>query len=367
MTVIINFVLERVLIVLAGAEKPSSVSRLNTSLMTKVFVAQTLNTGVMVLLVRGNYLLDGLLGLRESTFIDFDRSWYTIVGAAITTTLLANIFTVAATNVGLWQVSKFMRCCASTSKMHQAEILALYENAPFDIAARYAKLLTMVFCVMMYNGSMPVLNLCALCYCLVAYWADKIILLRGAARPPAYDTKMPALAAEILLYAVPVHLVYTIVMFGNSCIFPSPSLGVSIADISSIASFNVTAQAGERADELGNAFDRVSKSSTWMLFTFLLLLIGLGIVYTILSAIGSTLNEAMEFLETICCPSRRLKKIAPSDAADAKQWNEASQIIERLTPPASYLLERNPEYRPLAKFLLSDVGTPSSPSKGTLQ
>merc|ERR1712232_1042432 len=107
----------------------------------------------------------------------------------------------------------------------QDELLKLYTNPEFNISARYAQMLMTVYSTMIFSPGMPALNIFGMIYCIITYWTDKAVLLKGSMRPPVYDTALPVTASQWLLFCVPLHLAMAISMYSDQCTFPSKPLG----------------------------------------------------------------------------------------------------------------------------------------------
>jgi len=372
MVVIINVIVKAILIALAYFERPLSISALNSSMVSKVFAAQTLNMGFVMVLV--NYYAPEAIRTLSSAlpfgqlifrgdYDDFTRGWYSVVGSALLLNLLVNAFTPAAANLGKMASTSLIRRFMRSRVKHQIELLKYYTNPPFDISIRYAQLLTTVFCTMTYSSGLPLLPLFAAFYCFIMYWTDKIVLLWGSERPPAYDTQIPREASQKMLWAIALHCFFAVAMYGQPCTFPSMTVGGTLGELSdqAIAASNgtSTSNSGLFVDWLG---ERVSRESSWMMFTMLVVLIVMYVVWTLMWILGGTFGEFWMFLVMMCCPRRA--KTLPDDAAGHMSWARAAERIEQLYPPASYRLERSPAFEQFSEFMQA-TGTAQSTSIGT--
>jgi len=362
---VINVVLQICLLAMAEFERPLSITALNSSLMQKIAFAQTLNTGYVILLVN----TWGTQGVRDVTayiplgqllfrgpFEDIDRGWYAVVGAAILTNMLLNAVVPSCVSIVKGVVTWVKRRCMTRNLKHHAELLDVYTNPEFDIKAKYAQLLTTVFVTLTYSSGLPLLNLFAMAYMFCMYWADKFILLWGSKRPPMYNTQMAKDASEFMLYAVGIHCLFAILMYGQDCVFPSEILGGSLGQ--SVGDANQASQSGFVAE----IAPRIAKQATWMQFALLLILVSLWAIWIVLWIIGGTFGEAWKFLVVTCCPSLHGGS-QEEDLAAETDWNSAKAEIEANFPPASYRMERHPDFRVFAKSLrTSSVAKPGSPA-----
>jgi len=161
---------------------------------------------------------------------------------------------------------------------------------------------------------------------------------------------MPYQASQIMLYAAALHCAFAIAMLGNPCTFPSTELGGSLGSMSAQARASSSSNSNSAVfyDWIGS---RVSVESTWMLFAMLLLLVGLWWIWTFLWVLGSTFGEFFKCILLTCCPNRMKEQTLDDDVADTMDWTQASMIIQKACPPASYKLDENPDLKHLAQFL----------------
>jgi len=196
------------------------------SLMTKLFVVQFINTGLLMLLINWNlrgyappleYINIGLGG-----YDDFQPAWFTTIGVDIIIGVMIQalscpisaIFTSFILNP--YFIAFFERDLVTKETLGDVWVLP-----DWDLAMRLAQNLNIFFCVLLYSGSMPILNLIGAAYCLLAYWADKWVLLKGSHAPPAYKTELAERSATMLIFAAMFHLIMSAMMFSNQVLFPS--------------------------------------------------------------------------------------------------------------------------------------------------
>mmetsp|Transcript_115523 Transcript_115523/g.333733 ORF Transcript_115523/g.333733 Transcript_115523/m.333733 type:complete len:739 (-) Transcript_115523:521-2737(-) len=347
----INVSCKAILLYLAEQERHLSVSALNAAKMVKIFALQTLNTGFVIFCVNfkppPGFPLGDVLFLGE--YKDSVRGWYTVVGAAILSNMLANAVTPAMTNAGQLIYAWFSRACCSSRQKHHARLLELYTNPEFDMAARFAQLLTTVYVTLAYSAGMPALYAFACLYMGFTFWADKILLLRCSKRPPAYDTQMPQGAAQLMLYAVPLHCVFAIWMYGQPCTFPSNPLGGDLAELAEQTNSNAMIAAGNSSVAAPDGvFDRVTKESTWMLFVLLLCLLLLWIVWTMLWILGGTVGEVLKIFWMTIHSSKPKGNSEEESSDDSEQlWEKAKDHMGSRV--SSYDMAKHPDNKALSK------------------
>jgi len=366
------------LIAMAEFERPLSLTSLNSSMMRKVFFAQTMNTGFILLFVNisgpqvlqdfaliipgvGNWLFRG-------PFDDVNRNWYVVVGVTLLMNMALNSVVPASVSGAKMMVTSIKRCCLGKGAKHQAELLANYTNPEFDIKGKYAQFLTTVFVTMSYSSGLPLMHIFGCAFMFTMYWMDKFVLLWGSKRPPNYDTQMAKDASEYMLYVIPLHCIFGLFMYGQDCIFPSKPLGGSLGNLAATGASNTPGF-------LANFAPRVSKESTWMLFVLFVLSVTAWVVWTVLWILGGTFGSLWDVVVTTCFPKKARvldeeeaaalergetsTKFGNIDLAASMDWVAASEHIERSFPPASYKLERNPDMESIA-HLLRRPGTPKN-------
>ncbi|CAK9042922.1 unnamed protein product [Durusdinium trenchii] len=376
---VINLILQLVITYLAEFERPLSHTALNSSMIQKAFWAQTLNTGFVLFVV--NYFAPEALRnlvlaipgvgflLFRGPFAEITRGWYAVVGVTLVTNMVINAFVPASVTIAKMFVTSFMRCCKRGRVAHQAELIELYTNPEFDIKQKYAQLLTTIFVTVIYGSGLPLLYFLAAVFMFMQFWADKYNLLWGSRRPPAYDTKMAKEAIDSMFYAIPFHCILAILMFGQTCVFPSDPIGGDLGDLANQG-------ARESPGMLAQFFPQFTRESTWMFVILLALLIVLWVCRLLAWIIGGGVSTASDFLVALCCP--RWRKSQPSmdeikaalkkgerqinghtiDVAATMNWDRAFGHIEQTFPPASYRFERHPQLKSIAHLL-----RPSSPSR----
>mmetsp|Transcript_134752 Transcript_134752/g.300318 ORF Transcript_134752/g.300318 Transcript_134752/m.300318 type:complete len:437 (+) Transcript_134752:104-1414(+) len=364
---LVNVSAKLIIAALAEFERPLSVSALNCSVMYKTAVAQIVNTGLILYVVNHSFpagvrdmasWIPGNKLFFSGEYDDFMRGWYSSVGVALMMNMLLNTIVPGASEVAKMYVTRLKQHCLGGQQKHQEELLKLYTNPPFDIAVRYAQLLTTVFCTMMYCSGMPILTVFAAVYMVVSYWADKLVLLRGSQRPPAFGGEMPLQAGHLMLWAVPLHCGFGIAMYGQPCTFPSLPLSGPLGSLSS--------QARSASGQVSNGamswiWSRITVESTWLLALLLILSLALWVIWNVLWILGGTLGELWTVCRTACCGGGL--KVAPLCEDEQLDWDTAYNRMERLYPPASYRLERSPQFAPLAHYLSglgSSGGEPGS-------
>eukprot|EP00392_Amoebophrya_sp_AT5.2_P003976 g3981.t1 len=219
--VILNAVLKFGLTALAHVERPLTLSGLETSIATKVFIALFLNTALLVFLLNQKWFppFDEVLKGDKQ---DFDHQWFATVGLAIATTLMINIASPHLIAVGVSYVVRLKQyllgaCCASTEEA----LASAYDPPEFELAPRAGALLNTLFSTLVFAAGCPILIWFAALNHALCYLCDKFLLFRVSKRPPAYDEAVMYDSLLLIPFAMLAHAVVGIWMLGNPDVFPS--------------------------------------------------------------------------------------------------------------------------------------------------
>jgi hypothetical protein len=216
MVILVNTVLKTVLEALSKFEHHSSVSAEAVAVCSKVFVAQFINTGLIVLLVNMSFANTGLDWLFTGDISGFSHDWYTIVGVALMLNMCINIFAPHAPYLAQWVViGPLMRTLFAGSKDTQDAQNRLFNGPEFNIAIRFPLILNTIFTCMFYCGGLPVLLPFAGITFTITFLVDKVLLLRMYKKPPQYDEKLAAFTVQLLPWALLGHLGMSFWMYGN--------------------------------------------------------------------------------------------------------------------------------------------------------
>jgi len=235
--IVTNMILNSIMFWLIEIEKHYSATTKASSMMMKLFIVQWINTAIVILIVNAQLhkLYDYVPVLKQAVaaahgvglkigageYSDFQKEWFESVGIGLTITVLTQIF--AATLPGL-VTGCLARCgmkSAAKKRYTQAAMDKSYEHGEFSLPQRLAQTMNVVFCVLMFSAGMPVLLWIGAAYCLVAYWADKILLLRFSRVPPMYTEQTIDMSLTMFPWAALLHALLAMWMYGNQTIFPS--------------------------------------------------------------------------------------------------------------------------------------------------
>jgi len=236
--IIINFILQYVFQYLSSFEKHRSVSSESVSKILKIFVAQALNTGVIILIVNAKFSKVGVKKVFEGTFDDVTPQWFFDVAVTILITMIINVVNLPAIVIIFRLLSGIRRCfdrgCTMdmrrTTQKKQAAWENLYIGPEFLIEFRYSQILTITFVCLFYSAGIPVLFLSSFINMFCMYWVDKICLLRLYRLPKNLDKKLHSVVRQSIFIAILLHLGNAVWNYGNPQIFGGDSTSLEFAN-----------------------------------------------------------------------------------------------------------------------------------------
>jgi len=198
---------------------------LTNSQMMELFIAQFLNTGILILLTSintyhmfDNFGISDLVG--NGPHDDYTSAWYTQVGSGIHMTLCGTIGSSLFLPLSSFIVTPLFIWWFKKGATTLGALKELYVWPEFPLSARLAATNTIIFVIIMYGGTMPFMYFIGACYCLMAYWVDKWTLLRGSCQPPAYNEQAVRVSTLLFPAAGFIHVFATIMMYQPN-LFPS--------------------------------------------------------------------------------------------------------------------------------------------------
>ncbi|CAD7963011.1 unnamed protein product [Amoebophrya sp. A120] len=271
--VVLNIVLKNILLGITSWERPATISLLEKGCVTKVFLAQFVNTALIIILLNAKPFRDVSMNLTKGDYNDYSHRWYATVGAAIALTLAINVFSphgidVAKSGLQRLKISCLANCCARSEQ----DLQGIFKPPAFEYSARCGAVLNTLFTTLLFAPGMPLILLFALGNFLLCYLADKFLVLSFCKRPPSYDEKVIKTMISWLPYAFLLHAVMGVWMLGNQEVFPSDRVSVFESTSGSVFSvfvkdvLGVTLNGGGVAtttsDDGGSATSSGSSSST---------------------------------------------------------------------------------------------------------
>jgi len=256
--VVVNLLLKSIIKLLTIFEKHTSLTRMQESITTKLFVGLFLNTGIVLLVVNMSFqqwigtstpsstadasafgVSIPINSFFDGRYSDFDRAWFVHVGSSITLTMIFNIF-----NPHLfpflcipWQRwRRTWKCCLPGVKKSQSVWNERFAGETFELAERYAVLLNTLFVTLLYSAGMPALLPIAATTFLLTYLMDRASFLRLYRIPPRYDHSLALYTTALLPYAILLHLAFAIWFLTSPVLLNDGSSSDSASSYSSVFS-----------------------------------------------------------------------------------------------------------------------------------
>jgi hypothetical protein len=209
---------------------------------------------------------------------------------------LINIFTVHI-GVAVTACMRPLQRCFAGGAVMQSQLDDALAPPPFLIPVRTAAVLNTLFTCLAYSGGHPILLAVAGASYTAMYWVDRWAVLRLYRRPPRYDAKLASWVVACLPWAICVHLLFSVWMYGDptvtySTTYAGPDaqalIAVSTLDEPGAAIGGVTL-AGNATNVLGvDVRARLQRENTLPMFLLWLAFLG---VWFATSAAGRLLVE----------------------------------------------------------------------------
>jgi Ran GTPase-activating protein (RanGAP) involved in mRNA processing and transport len=219
---------------LTELERHHSKSQFSASLCMKIFLAQFLNTALVLMLVNArfpnnvNFPMGETLGVMAGPYDDFSRAWYSAVGVQISMTMMINVVMPHLPPLMLMVADSTARTAAlRKGNVHtQEQMNTLFEGPEYILEQRYPIFLNTLFVTMFYCGGIPILLPFATVMVFVSYFVDKYMLMR-VYRKPMLDHSLAVMTSNILPVAITLHFCMSMWMYGNKDLFESETMMLS--------------------------------------------------------------------------------------------------------------------------------------------
>lgn len=362
---VINQILLLIYEFLVAFERHCTVTEVAQSQFWKLFLAQMVNTGLLVLLVNASLdLPEVLMPLRvlqigTGQFDELSVSWYISVGTGICLTIFMQVFsTTVPPLIMAFVVGPCLQCIFGRGEVVEARLQRIYQLPKWNLSLRMAQTLTVIFVICMYSGGMPILYFVGFVYSIVAFWLDKWCLLHGSSKPPAYNEAIVHTCLNFLPLAAFFHTVIAGWSWGNQELVPSEwsrlffvveiIFGKSKEDYETIISSYNAAPARDKPSMQWDYYEArmmdMAREGSWLIFcTF----VAFVVYYVLLWSYKLLLRPFLApfvfaIRECCCCCSRRRA------SAGDQSWDTCVQECRKHSTLTSYLLKNNPSYHSAA-------------------
>lgn len=315
---VVNYGIQFIFQALSKFEKHSTLNKQISQRVLKTFVAQFLNTGILILIINAKF---DNISFWQGKFKDITPVWYENVGSTLLSTMFINIFTIPAIRAFFVLIKKLSRFCdrgctsdqRRTKKKTQPDYEKLYMGPEFIIDFRYSQILTLTFVCFLYSGGMPFLYVTSFAQLVLTYFFDKLLLLRVCKLPKNYDEKLESVVRVTLYGVIVLHLCFTIFMYGNPNIFNQSSSFDSYSSV--VSSISNTLEEGSQ-----NIVTKFLKRAT---LNFNIPLVVVLLIFILIFAIdglflGFLKHTIFAAFSRDQDPTRKLAKVHPEDAKEGK-------------------------------------------------
>ena len=230
--VIINALLSALLTAFTKFERHMTLSLETSAIASKVFIAQLLNSAIIVVLINANLPFvrnSGLsfiesLGLFSGDFASFDGMWYSVVGSTIMFTQFLETFVPhIAPVLRSVVVFKFQQRGALLAASSQSDLNRRYTPPRLNVGQRLPVVMKGIVVTMLFSSGMPILYVLSAGQLWFSYNLEKFMMLYVLARPPALDETLITSSVKQMHNWMLAHLALAVWMFGDSDI-PGPTV-----------------------------------------------------------------------------------------------------------------------------------------------
>ncbi|KAG2438791.1 hypothetical protein HXX76_005332 [Chlamydomonas incerta] len=344
--VIANTLIQYAIGWLTHLEKHHTRSREAVAKARGLFITQFINTAFSNLVA--NWYLPGpaaalphwLKGyIFGGAYADTTPAWYTDVGRPIVISVFLNTVITHA-KIGFWWWWRRYKLSSRYRCLTQEQLDASFEGHDFELALKFGQHLYLIFVVMTYSSSMPLLYLLAALHFATCFLSEKYELLKICKRPLTYSRDLAVYAAGTLPFACLWHLAlglwfYSLFGCGRSPIMAAAfkaSLEASLENLKGLMS------AASALTPAGVAARLTQSSSAHLFLGFLALAAALFVFFTLANWLA-----LMRSLASL------LGCIKDSGAAGEAEFSNTPEFAvavrsQLLVGPATYSIHANPAY-----------------------
>ena len=179
-----------------------------------MFGCELTNTAVLVLFARST------ASGKVHSPLAFPVHWYAFEGSQVLTILLVSMLVghlPALVNAAVWQPLR--RYCIVERELHgvltQAELQRMLEPPELNLQSRYASMLSVFVAVLAYMAAFPALVPLGACALVLAFIAERYLMLRLYAQPKRVAQALNQWAVNIIKVGFVVHCIFAVFIFGD--------------------------------------------------------------------------------------------------------------------------------------------------------
>jgi hypothetical protein len=168
MILTVNYAMEKLLKVFTKYEKHHSNDGMGNSFFLRLFLLKYINSGAIFLINNNNIILRTLFGIQLSSSPEFTADWYQTVGVTIVLVQLGDIINCHSDS--LWKFYIFAKkksLAINFPEKHltQDELNQAMIGAKFDMAFKYAQMLSTTFVSLTFASGCSFFLIVVLCLC----------------------------------------------------------------------------------------------------------------------------------------------------------------------------------------------------------
>ncbi|KAG2453353.1 hypothetical protein HYH02_001577 [Chlamydomonas schloesseri] len=344
--VIANTLIQYAIGWLTRLEKHHTRSKEAVSKARGLFITQFINTAFSNLVA--NWYLPGPAAALPTwldgyifggKYADTTPAWYTDVGRPIVISVFLNTIITHA-KIGFWWWWRRYKLSTRYRCLTQEQLDRSFEGHDFELAIKFGQHLYLIFVVMTYSSSMPLLYLLAAVHFATCYCSEKYELLKICKRPLTYSRDLAVYAAGTLPFACLWHLALGLWFYS---LFGCPKSPLMVAAFrssleSTLQGLKGLMSSASALTPVGVAARLTQSSSAHLFLGFLALAAALFVFFTL-----SNWLALMRWLASL------LGVIKDSGAAGESEFSNTPEFAvavrsQLLVGPATYSIHANPAY-----------------------
>ncbi len=194
------------------------------SVFVRLFFLQYLNTSCVFLINNYPQVLELFYHSGSTSVNQFTMEWYNSVGVTVILVQLGNILFSQSTPLYEYFMYHAQLKAAEkkeTLAITQAELNKIHVGPKFELAFRYAQLMSTFFVCLTFCSGMPILFFLGTLNFLVSFLVDKYLFVNMYSIPHRYSAIIGKKATMLIPLGVALHLVMSIWVLSNEQIFSS--------------------------------------------------------------------------------------------------------------------------------------------------
>ena len=216
--VAVNVALKKAAEFVVYHQKEHTVAGMSGALAIKVFIAQFINTGLLVLILSVDFPVKApAFGLTQHPTVNsIDARWYGKYGASLVQTMATNFCVAPFSHVATLVIRKIMQRIQRRSAVTQNQLNRIYVRPELNIASSYGEVLMGIATTLVYSSCMPIMLWVAFFGFLLKYWADKWAIIHTYSKPPLYGLELFKSFETVMYVILALHLVLAAFSFGTA-------------------------------------------------------------------------------------------------------------------------------------------------------